>query len=457
MKKWFLFAFFLKVIILSAQSYSSDYPLPNPKQIAWQEAELGVLVSYDLHVFDGIRYRQGMNRITPITDYNIFNPIKLDTDQWAKTIRDMGAKFAILTVTHETGFALYQSEINPYCLKAVNWKDGKGDIVKDFVESCRIYGIKPGLYIGIRWNSLLGVYDFKVNGEGKFGELRQEHYNRMCEGMVKELCTNYGELFEIWFDGGADHPDNGAPDVLPIVKKYQPNALFYHNKQLAEARWGGSESGTVPYPCWATFPNPYSHGGHTPQETINLLKHGDPNGKYWMPAMSDAPLRGANGRHEWFWEPDDENNLESLKDLMEMYNNSVGRNSTLIMGLTPDPNGLIPEGDVKRLKEWGAEIRRQFSNPIAKTSGNGNDYQIVLNNPSKIKNIVIQEDIKQGERVRKFVIKGYINGKWTKLNEGSCIGHKRIIRIDNELVDKILLTITESIDIPQIKSFEVYE
>jgi len=76
----------------------------------------------------------------------------------------------------------------------------------------------------------------------------------MVEGMVKEICTNYGELFEIWFDGGADHPDNGTPDILPIVRQYQPNCLFYHNGQLAEARWGGSESGTISYPCWATFP-----------------------------------------------------------------------------------------------------------------------------------------------------------------------------------------------------------
>ena len=145
------------------------------------------------------------------------------------------------------------------------------------------------------WRTIL-----KSMGLVSFKKKRQAYYNQMVEGMVTELCTRYGPLFEIWFDGGASHPDLGAPDVLPIVKKYQPDCLFYHNNQLAEARWGGSESGTVPYPCWATFPTPYSHSGDTNADHINLLKHGDPDGAYWMPAMSDAPLRGYNGRHEWF-------------------------------------------------------------------------------------------------------------------------------------------------------------
>ncbi len=386
------------------------YPVPNPRQLSWQQAEIGAVFHYDLHVFDGEKYGQGGNRIKPVTNYQIFIPEKLDTDQWIKAVKDAGFKFAILTATHETGFALFQSDVNPYSVKALKWRDGKGDIVKDFVESCRKYGIKPGIYLGIRWNSFFGVHDFKVNGEGEFQKSRQEYYNQMVEGIVTEICTRYGELFEIWFDGGASHPDKGAPDVLPIVKKYQPNCLFYHNEQLAEARWGGSESGTVPYPCWATFPNFYSHAGDTPAEKIKLLKYGDHEGKYWMPAMSDAPLRGYNGRHEWFWEPGDEAHIYPLEDLMDMYHNSVGHNSTLIMGLTPDPDGLLPEPDVKRLKEWGDEIKRIFSNPLGSTFGEGNYYEIKLNQPTEINMILLQEDIQHGERVREFNIEIYENG-----------------------------------------------
>ena len=439
----------------------NPYPVPNKRQLAWQEAELGVVFHYDLHVFDGKKYGQGANRIDPVADYQIFNPKNLDTDQWVKAAKDAGARFAILTATHETGFALFQSEVNPYSLKSLKWHDGKGDIVADFVASCRKYGIKPGIYLGIRWNSFLGVHDFKVNGEGEFKANRQKWYNTMVEGMVKEICTNYGELFEIWFDGGADHPDNGAPDVLPIVRRYQPNCLFYHNGQLAEARWGGSESGTVSYPSWATFPYRATGAGESAKKDIakdgyKLLKEGDPNGKYWVPAMSDAPLRGFNGRHEWFWEPGDEAHIFPLENLMEMYYKSVGRNSTLIMGLTPDPNGLIPEPDVIRLKEWGDEIKRRFSIPIASASGKGNKIVLKFKEAVLINHLIIQEDIRYGERIRSYEVQGLINGKWILLAKGKSIGHKRIEQFESIEINQLRLIIKDSEREPMIKNISAY-
>ena len=438
-----------------------EYPKPNNRQLAWQEAELGVVYHYDLHVFDGIKYGQGGNRIDPVDDYQIFNPKNLDTDQWVKAAKDAGAKFAILTATHETGFALFQSEVNPYSLKAVKWREGKGDIVADFVASCKKYGLKPGIYLGIRWNSFMGVHDFKVNGEGAFRENRQQWYNKMVEGMVKEICTNYGELFEIWFDGGADHPDNGAPDVLPIVRKYQPNCLFYHNGQLAEARWGGSESGTVSYPNWSTFPYIATGAGESAKKNIakdnfKLLKEGDPNGKFWTPAMSDAPLRGYNGRHEWFWEPGDEAHIFPLENLMEMYYKSIGRNSTLIMGLTPNPDGLMPEPDVIRLKEWGDEIHRRFGFALGSTSGDGKLVILKMERPTLVNHIIIQEDIEMGERIQKYQIEGRIRGKWKLLCEGESVGHKRIEKFESVSVDRIRLSVLNAKRSPLIRNLSAY-
>ena len=434
-------------------------PIPNKAQLAWQKAELGAVFHYDLHVFDNKKYRQtgtSGNRINPIPDHQIFNPEQLDTDQWIKAIKKAGFKFALLTATHETGFALYPSDVNPYSVKTLKWKDGKGDIVRDFVNSCRKYGIQPGIYVGIRWTSFFGVHDFKVNGAGEFQKKRQAYYNQMVEGMVTELCTRYGPLFEIWFDGGASHPDLGAPDVLPIVKKYQPDCLFYHNNQLAEARWGGSESGTVPYPCWATFPTPYSHSGDTNADHINLLKHGDPDGAYWMPAMSDAPLRGYNGRHEWFWEPGDEEHIFPLEELMHMYFNSVGHNSTLLMGLTPDPRGLLPEADAKRLEEWGAAIKKNFSKPIASTSAKGDQIVLSFDNPQNISNIIIQEDITMGQRVRAYSIQAYTKGHWKIIAKGESIGHKRIHPIQPTEVEQLKLVIDQKTLPPIIEQFSVY-
>ena len=436
-------------------------PLPNKRQLAWQEAELGVVFHYDLHVFDGIKYGQGNNRIDPVEDYQIFNPQKLDTDQWVKAAKAAGAKFAILTATHETGFALFQSKVNPYSVKALDWKDGKGDVVADFVASCRKYGIKPGIYLGIRWNSFLGVHDFKVNGEGAFKENRQEWYNKMVEGMVKEICTNYGELFEIWFDGGADHPKNGAPDVLPIVRQYQPNCLFYHNGQLAEARWGGSESGTVAYPNWSTFPYRATGAGESAKKNIaknnfQLLKEGDVNGEFWVPAMADAPLRGYNGRHEWFWEPGDEAHIFPVKNLMEMYYKSVGRNATLIMGLTPDPDGLLPEPDVQRLKEWGMELKRRFSSPVASTAGMGNKVELRFKEPTDINHVIVQEDIAKGERIREYQIEGYTEGRWQTLTKGQSIGNKRIAQFDKVKLSRLRIKIMASDGVAQIKNLSAF-
>ncbi len=451
---------FLVIACIASIGWSQNLPTPNTQQLAWQEAEMGAVFHYDLHVFDGQKYAQNGpegNRTNPVPDYQIFSPDSLDTDQWIRAARDAGFKFAILTATHETGFALYPSDVNPYSVKALKWRDGKADIVRDFVNSCRKYGLRPGIYLGIRWNSFFGVHDFKVNGEGEFRDNRQAYYNQMVEGMVTEICTRYGELFEIWFDGGASHPDLGAPDVLPIVKKYQPNCLFYHNNQLAEARWGGSESGTVPYPCWATFPTPYSHSGDTQKDQITLLKHGDPNGQYWMPAMSDAPLRGYNGRHEWFWEPGDEEHIFPLDHLMRMYTGSVGHNSTLIMGLTPDPSGRLPEPDVKRLKEWGVEIQRRFGLPIAATSGRGSELLLEINESKRVTRIILQEDIRKGERVRRYVLEAQVNGEWREVGEGTCIGHKRIQEIAPIETSALRLRVLESREVPQIRSFRAFE
>jgi alpha-L-fucosidase len=232
--------------------------------------------------------------------------------------------------------------------------------------------------------------------------------------------------------------------------------VFYHNLQLAEARWGGSESGTVPYPCWATFPNPYSHGGDTQEERMELLKHGDPNGKYWMPAMSDAPLRGYNGRHEWFWEPGDDTHIYPVMDLMNMYVNSVGHNSTLILGLTPDSRGLLPDADVQRLKEWGEAINQRFSNPIASVHGEGKEMFVQLLKKQKVNQLVIQENVKNGERIRKYKVQALVKGKWEEVCNGQSVGNKRIQKFETVTTNRIRLLVTDAVAIPQIKNFSIF-
>ncbi|MBS1577287.1 MAG: alpha-L-fucosidase [Bacteroidetes bacterium] len=441
---------------------AQNIPVPNKQQLAWQQAELGVLISYDLHVLDTSKYVQSENRITPIADYNIFNPPNLNVEQWVLAAKAAGAKFAIFTVSHETGFSFYQSDVNPYCMKALKWKDGKGDLVREFVDACRKHDILPGLYMGIRWNSFFGVHDFKVNGEGQFQKNRQAYYNKMVEGMVTEICTRYGKLFEIWFDGGGSSPDRGGADILPIVKKYQPDCLFYHNTQLAETRWGGSESGIVNYPCWSLFPYPYTGAGESAPKEIGandfaLLKTGDPNGKYFMPTMADLPLRGADGRHEWFWEPGDERHIFSVDHLIDVYKKSVGRNATLIIGLTPDNKGLMPQPDVDTLAAFGKAVKDLFGSPIATLKPIGKKMELEVPRGKKANYIVIREDLSQGQRVREFEIWVQKKSKWELQFNGSSIGNKCIVSLpDNSKYKKIKLLIKKSIGNPLISELAVY-
>lgn len=447
--------------ILSFQTQAQQHlPLPTPAQLQWQNAEMVALICWDLHAHDGQFYVQSETRITPVEDYHIFNPQQYDTDQWIRTLKEAGFKMAIFTVSHETGFFQHQSDATPYCMKALKWRNGKGDVLRDFKASCEKYGLLPGVYIGTRWNALYGVYDFKVQGTGSFAKNRQTYYNGMVERIVEEIFRDYGDWAMVWFDGGAHGPEQGGPDVLSIFEKYQPNALFYHNLQRADMRWGGSETGTVPYPSWGTFPYPAFGAGETTRAEIaannfQLLKTGDPEGAYYMPAMSDAPLRGSGG-HDWFWEPDREHTIYPVEDLVDMYYQSVGHNTTLILGVTPNPDGLIPHADSKRLREWGNEIHKRFADQLAVTAGTGQSILLDLSHSQSVNQIVLQEDIARGERVREFVLEGKTAQGWQGIFRGSCIGHKFIHRFESVEISEIRLNIVESIGEPQIKEFSAY-
>lgn len=433
-------------------------PRPTPAQLRWQEAELGLVFHYDLHVFADGRYVQREARAAPAADVDLFAPSQLDTDQWARAAKAAGARFAILTASHETGFRLWRSDVNPYSVAATKWGQSGRDPVAEFHASCRRHGLLPGVYIGTRWNAQLGVADFRVTPRSP---LTQEAYNRLVEAEVTELCTRYGDWFELWFDGGAHGPAEGGPDLLPIVQEHQPDAVFYHNLERADARWGGSESGTVPYPCWATFPFRATGAGETapPEIAANrfaLLKHGDPDGGWWMPAMSDAPLRGFGG-HEWFWEPGDERLLYPVEALVDMYCRSVGHNSTLILGVTPDGQGLIPDADVARLEAFGAATERLFARPVARTAAPARGRVVELPLHGTVDLLVMQEDIRLGERIRAYEVQVRREGSWRTIAAGSCVGHKRIQRLAAPADgDALRVVVTASRGEPRLRAVAAY-
>jgi alpha-L-fucosidase len=430
-----------------------DLCTPLPKQVKWQRAEIGAIFHYDLSLFREGGWT-GKASIHETYDPKMYNPTKLDTDQWVKAARAMGARYAVLTATHFNGFLQWQSDLYPYGLKQAAWKNGKGDLVKDFIESCHKYDIRPGLYMSCFRNAYWKVNYYKVN-YGKGGP-KQKEFARTCEKMLKELCSRYGELFQIWFDAGLISPEEGGPNVLPIVDKYQPNMVFYHSPQRREHRWIGNEAGYAGYPCWARMPDletaELAHKGKI-ENARKLLEHGDANGNYWSPGMVDTVLRD----HHWFWKPNTVDSIVSLDKFVGFYYTSVGRNANLMMGLTPDRDGLIPVPDFKRCEEFGKEIKKRFDVPVANVSGKGREIVLKLPEPRRIDHVSIMENIEHGERVRAYQIEGLVPGNtWKKICDGVSIGQKRIQKFDPVEVARIKLTCTESVAKPLIDQLAVY-
>jgi alpha-L-fucosidase len=423
-------------------------PKPTPAQVAWQDCEIGLVYHFDLSIAVG--HFAGNNTVRERMDPKKYNPTKLDTDQWIEAAKAAGAKYAVFTATHFNGFMQWQSDLYPYGLKQAAWRKGKGDVVGDFVESCRKADIAPGIYFSTHRNAFWEVWGHYVNwGKGK-GTDKQTAFNRIAEKMTEELCSRYGPLVQIWYDAGVKTPEQGGPDVLPVFEKHQPNSVFYHSGQRSDHRWIGNEAGRASYPCWATMPGQAGAVSHNHATWKRFLSKGDPDGTYWSPGMADTPLRN----HNWFWKPGQDKSVTSLKGLVAQYYQSVGRNCNYLLGEVVTSDGLVPAHDIERLTEFGKEIRRRFDKPVAETAG----AELKLPKPARIDHVVIMEQIARGERIRAYEVEGLVaGGTWRKLCEGQSVGHKRIEQFDAVEVAAVRLKVTESAAAPQIRQLAVYD
>jgi len=424
--------------------------------MAWQDCEVGLLYSFDLAIA-AKRFARN-NTVRERLDPKLYNPTKLDTDQWIEAAKAAGAKYAVFTATHFNGFLQWQSDLYPYGLKQTAWRGGKGDVVGDFVESCRKADIQPGIYFSTHRNVYWQVWGHYVDWGKGTGTDRQAKFNRVAEKMTEEMCSRYGPLVQIWYDAGVKTPQQGGPDVLPIFEKHQPNSVFYHSVQRSDCRWIGNEVGRAGYPCWATMPGRGGSVSHNHPTWKRSLAKGDPEGTYWSPGMVDVPLRGAKGVHNWFWKPDQDHAAHSTDRLVKMYYESVGRNCNFIIGEVVTSDGLVPASDIQRLAEFGKEIRRRFGKPVAQTAGAGSTVELNLPEPKRIDHVVIMEQIARGERIRRYEVEGLVAGnRWQTLCQGQSVGHKRIQRFDAVEVATVRLKTTESVATPQIRQLAVHD
>ena len=422
----------------AAQSAEVKLAQPTPEQAAWQDLELGLFIHYDVPVFKpGWDHRQYEQRPEP----SVFNPRKLNTDQWMEAAKALGARYAVFVAKHGSGFMNWQSVLYPYGMKQSPYKNGQGDMVRDFVNSCRKYGIQPGIYCHMGCNGYLEVDNPGLVNRGKGGDPeKQARYAKICEGMANELWGNYGPLAEIWFDGGVLDPAKGGPDIVPILRKLQPQAIVFQGP-AASIRWIGNEDGVAPYPCWATVPEVRDYNGP-----------GTPDGPKWLPGECDVPIR----QGVWLWEPHTEGRLLSVNQLMDRYSRSVGHNCNLLLNANPDPDGLIPEPDMKRYQEFGAEIRRRFGKSLAETTGSGEVVELALAQPAVIDRVVTMENILEGERVREYVIEGLMDGHWKEVCRGTSIGHKKIDAFAPVELSKVRWRCLKSVAEPRIRRLAIY-
>ncbi len=426
---------------------------PTEKQLEWHDMELGVLIHFCPEMYrpelKGPWYKTSAVR-TAIAPETI-HPVKMDPEQWVRSASELGARYAVLVAKHVTGFAMWDTEVNDFSIAHTDWRGGGGDACREFVEACRKYGIKPGFYYSTVTN---GYYDINDEEVQDTGSVKYRKYVKCVEAQVSELWNNYGDLAEIWFDGGIIPTEKGGPDLVPLLRKYQPDAICFQGPREWEhnVRWVGNEDGLAPENCWATTnAGEARYDGTVPDELAGV---GDPDGKYYWPAETDMPNRThlAYGGG-WSWQPNEEHLCYTPEQLLDCYIRSVGRNSNLLLGMAIAKDGSFQDED--QFRAFGRLIRENFGNPGLVIDGASVSNGIVsaeFDKVQKVKYLVIREDISEGQKIRAFRV--IADGK--TVYESECVGHKRIIPFKDLYARKITFEITDSAETPVIRDMAIY-
>ncbi|MGC1871785.1 MAG: alpha-L-fucosidase [Acidobacteriaceae bacterium] len=416
-------------ISMSSAVLHPHLALPTPDQLAWQALEMGMFIHFAPNTWQGVEQD---NLSTPLSE---INPKLLNTDQWASTAVDLGAKYVVFVAKHSGGFCMWQTETTRYSIGNTPWRDGHGDVLADVSASCRKFGLKLGVYVSPRD----ARHDAGIGGLCKT-PAQQKIYNAMYRRQLTEVLSRYGTMVEIWFDGSIVIP------VGDILDRYAPHAMIFQGPH-ATIRWAGNEDGFVPYPAWNSISAADAKTG------VATALNSDPNGSVWMPNEVDVSIL----RPDWFWSPASQRNLLTLDAMVEIYYRSIGRGAQLLLNIPPDTTGLMPSADVARAQQFGQEIQRRFGKSVAETSGSGETVTLSLPAGSRVDTFLMQEDCSFGERVRRYKIEARQAGKWVTLGTGTAIGHKRIQPVAPTSADAVRLVAVESAARPVIRRLAVYD
>ena len=403
--------------------------IPTPEQIAWQDLEVGMFVHYAPNTYQDL---ESDDLSTPLAK---IDPKHLDTDQWARTALDLGAKYIVFVAKHQGGFCMWQTMTTDYSIRNTPWKDGKGDVMADVAASCRKYGLKLGVYVCPRDDH----FGAKTGGICKTPEL-QTQYNAMYREQWTEVLSRYGDLVETWFDGSTATP------VTDLLHKYQPRAMVFQGP-AATIRWVGNEDGFAPDPCWNGIDKADAETG-----TATSL-NSDPDGDVWMPNEVDVSIR----RPDWFWSTTNASKVLNVDQLLSIYYRSVGRGTQLLLNIPANRDGLLSDEDCASARAFGAEVTRRFARPLKEISGQGQTIQLRFDKPTEVDTIVLREEIAKGERIRAYRIEGFSDGVWKPLGEGTSVGHKHIHPVERTVLQAVRLIATRSAGTPALRTLAAYD
>lgn len=346
--------------------------IPNTEQRIWQQYhQFALFFHFGINTFHEREWSDGS------LDPTSFSPTDLNCQQWVRIARQSGAAHVILTAKHHDGFCLWPTSTTDYSVASSPWKQGAGDVVGELARACADAGIGLGLY--------LSPWDRHDPDWSENPALYDERYVRQ----LTELCTNYGPLTELWFDGaGSEQHAYDWDAIVGVVREHQPNALIF-NIGDPDIRWIGNEDGLANDPVW------YETDALDFSMYSDDQKHWSAGTKY-CPPECDVPMRA-----HWFWQPDDLDSLKSVDHLMAIWYRSVGLGANLLLNVGPDRSGRIDPNDERRLLEFTAERERRFSNPIhAQIDHQGQQVIVDFGTTVSIDHIELREHLECGQRVR---------------------------------------------------------
>lgn len=455
---------------------------PSERQIRFQQTEFYAFIHFTVNTFTDSEWGSGCESA------DIFDPSRLDAEQWVRAAVAAGMRGLILTCKHHDGFCLWDTKTTPH--NVMNSPCGR-DIVRETADACRKYGIKFGVYIS-PWDRNCPVY-----GKGT-------EYDDFFTAQLTELLTGYGEVFSVWFDGACGEGPNGKKQYYDweryyaLIRRLQPDACI--SVCGPDVRWCGNEAGHTRPAEWSVVPKRAADSEiiseksqHEDSEEFRQrrvdARDSDLGSReilageqelIWYPAEVNTSIRPG-----WFWHSSEDDKVKSVQDLMDIYIRSVGGNCTFLLNIPPTNEGLLHENDVRRLAEFGELLKASFEHdlvPDAKLScqsiryGFGienvktdsydscyisgtNDAVLGITLPEKqrLGYLVIKENITMSQRIESFAVDIAEHGGFREIYTGTTVGYKRIVPLNGAETDRVRIRILDSRTEPAVSFIGLYK